>query len=450
MRQPITLLFLCFVCFAQAQISITGDDMPRPNDTIRLSETLMDSILRSNYLQTGENLAWNFEHLTPFRQTVKEYKRAITTPYGFFFLGFNRYGVKQFDSLGVSQFQFKDVYQYFKSDSREFRVEGIGLRFQGVPLPAYYSDEDEIYQFPLEYGDRDSSTFSFEISIPALGSYESVGYRLNKVDAWGKVTTPYGSFDCIRVMSEIVATDSIGTNDFKLGLPNVRRTYKWLTNDEAEPILAIEGNVIAGDFVVTRVRYRDVFRTIGDIGEELAPSADFVADNLTPRVTDTVRFTSNSTQLSLHEWSITPSTFSFVENTTANTRNPVVVFNEMGEYNVQLKVTNAFGEADTLKNAYIIVDEISTNKNINAIESITLFPNPTDEILQLDFTLKKDQNIQFRIFDSMGRLVLQTPRKYESRGQKDQLIDVTNLVSGVYWLEILTEEGKVYHSFMVE
>ncbi|MEN0046645.1 MAG: hypothetical protein AAF806_06285, partial [Bacteroidota bacterium] len=383
MKQPITItLLLCCYFFNSAQIRITGDDMPRVNDTLRLSETFLDSTSAAIYQTSGENVVWNFEHLRPLRQTVQKYERAISTPYGFFFLGFNRYGVKQLDSLGVGQFQFRDVYQYFKSDSREFRVEGIGLKFQGVPLPAYYGDEDEIYQFPLEYNDRDSSTFSFSINLPALGSYESVGYRINQVDAWGNIKTPFGEFDCIRVVSDVVSTDSIGVSEIKLGLQNVRRSYKWLAKGVEVPILEIEGNFVAGRFIPTRVRYRDNYRNISDEALDFAPTVAFEANDLMPNVGDTVRLRSNSSDLTLHEWSISPETYIFAENTNANSRNPVVLFGEAGTYDVSLKVTNTFGSADTTKLAYIMVSPFSSTQELKKEFELEIFPNPAADYLE--------------------------------------------------------------------
>lgn len=443
MKQPIiiTLLLLCYFT-SHTQIRITGDDMPSVNDTLRLSETFLDSTSAAIYQERGENIEWNFEHLRPLRQTVQKYERAISTPYGFFFIGFNRFGVKQLDSLGVGQFQFREVYQYFKSDSREFRVEGIGLKFQGVPLPAYYGDEDEIYQFPLEYNDRDSSTFSFSINLPALGSYESVGYRINQVDAWGSIKTPFGEFDCIRVVSDVVSTDSIGAVGVKIGIPNVRRSYRWLAKDVEVPILEIEGNFVAERFIPTRVRYRDFYRNLNDVVEDLAPTVAFEANDLRPNVGDTVRFRSNSSDLTLHEWSISPEAYIFADNTNINSRNPVVIFEEVGNYDVSLNVTNTFGSADTTKLEYIIVSPISSTIKILEEVGVEIFPNPATDYLELKWKNTKVQETNIYIYDSIGKLL----KQLNSQNQ----IDISDLGVGIYFLEIEVGEKKQIKTFIVE
>lgn len=451
MRQPITLFFLFFLYAAHAQIVIDGDDMPQVNDTVRVSDSFLDSMARANYTLSGEDVFWDFQQLTPVRQTVRKYERAINTPYGVFFLGLNRYGVKQFDSLGVAQFQFRNVYQYFRSNSRDFRVEGLGLNFQGVPLPAYFSDEDELYQFPLAYGDRDSSTFSFSLSLPGVGGYESVGYRINNVDGYGTILTPYGRFECLRLVSEVVANDSITAAGVSLGLPSVRRSYQWLTKGEKVPLLEINGNVVNGTFFPTRVRYRDRFRTIDeiDINEALRPQADFTTDLRNLTLSDTIQLTSTSTEASLHEWTLSPATYTFVDGTTRNSRDPKIAFQAAGIYDVSLSVDNTFGRADTTKIAYLQVDPVVSTATLSQTDiAVQVFPNPTDDYLNIQLFDQDVHNIQLQLFNQKGQLLLM--QKYTARAKAIHQIMVSQLPSGLYWLEIKTARGTARRAVLIE
>lgn len=450
MKQPITLFLLLFIHLAQAQIIIDGDDMPQVNDTVRVSDSFLDSMARADYTLTGENILWDFQQLVPISQTVRDYERAINTPYGVFFLGFNRYGVKQFDSLGVAQFQFRNVYQYFRSNSRDFRVEGLGLNFQGVPLPAYFSDEDELYQFPLAYGDRDSSTFSFSLALPAIGGYESAGYRINTVDGFGTISTPFGSFECIRLVSEVVANDSINAAGVSFGLPTVRRSYQWLAKGEKVPVLEISGNVVGGTFFPTRVRYPDRFRTIGEVVETLQPQADFTSNLLNLTVLDTIQLTSTSTESSLHEWALSPATYEFVEGTTRNSRDPKIAFQAAGIYNVSLSVTNTFGRADTTKIGYLQVDPvISTTSTLAQPEvAVQVFPNPTNNYINIQLLDQEISEVQLRLFDAKGQLLL--TKKYTAKAKEVHQLAVSQLPSGLYWLEVKTAVGKTRKAILVE
>ncbi|MEL6943758.1 MAG: T9SS type A sorting domain-containing protein, partial [Bacteroidota bacterium] len=282
----------------------------------------------------------------------------------------------------------------------------------------------------------------FSINLPALGSYESVGYRINEVDAWGNIKTPFGEFDCIRVVSDIVSTDSIGAAGFKIGIPNVRRSYKWLAKGVEVPILEIEGNFVAERFITTRVRYRDFYRDLEDVVDGLAPSVAFEADNLTPNVGDTVRLISNSSDLTLHEWFISPESYSFVENTSANSRNPVVIFEEVGNYDVSLNVTNTFGSADTTLLEYIMVSPISSTAKVTEKIAVEIFPNPASDYIELQFNANQFQQATIKIYNETGKLLKQIQAKNR--------IDISELISGIYFMEIEMGDQRSVQSFLVD
>jgi len=249
------LLFLLLSLNAFSQITITSADMPSANDTIRY--TNIDPMAIDVNI-TGPNYNWVFDTVSPGSQGLYNYQNALQTPYAFYFFGLNKYGLKTADSIGVGAFSFKEVYSFFKKSNGKFEAEGIGMKYQGLPLAAYYGDNDEIYTFPLNYQDRDSSTFDFSISLGGSMEYKKNGYRINQVDGWGTVKTPYGTANCIRLVSSIYSIDSIIFNGFGFGFPNDTRTYKWLTNTEKIPYLEVEGSVLFNNFAPTSARYRGV------------------------------------------------------------------------------------------------------------------------------------------------------------------------------------------------
>ncbi len=284
MKEILSLLALLVSIQGIAQITISRDDMPRADDTLRYSISNVDATSEAIYTQTGENFSWDFTHLEPIQQRVANYERAWQTPYALFFLGFDKYGTQIIDTLGFGEFALTDVYDFYQVKESAFEAEGRGFRIAGgIPTAASFSDDDEIYQFPLTYGRVDSSTFAFEIGFQDIFNYQSQGYRINRVDGWGKISTPYGTFDCIRLVSDIVAFDTIQAQGFDLGFQQTRREYKWLANDEAYPILQINGLVNDGNFTPTTLRYRDDYRMVdllsstdeflvGEYGVKIAPN----------------------------------------------------------------------------------------------------------------------------------------------------------------------------------
>lgn len=258
MKKLITYLFLVLLSApAWAQITISNSNMPAAGDTFRYANVQAISS-NINVSKTGTNYLWDVSNLSKTDETILEYKRSAQTPYAFYF--FNTYGTLVADNLGFGQFSLSEVYNFYKNTSSNFTAEGIGFKFNGIPLGGFYTDKDEIYKFPLEYADRDSSSFKVTVAIPGLGSYKQGGTRINKVDGWGKVITPYKTYNnCIRIKSEISQVDSFSvTQPFPVsfGFPSTRTEYKWLSNEDKVPVLETSGSTIAGNYVPTTVRYR--------------------------------------------------------------------------------------------------------------------------------------------------------------------------------------------------
>lgn len=259
-KSTLILVILCFVIFsAKSQIAITSASMPGSGDTIRYSSSIPNGI---NFASTGANYFWNYSTLTMQRQDLYEYKAALQTPYSFYFLGLNKYGLKISDSIGVGTFQFKDIFNFFQKTTTVFKTEGIGFKYNNIPLAGYYSDDDELYQFPLNYLDRDSSNFAFSVTIGTGISYSQRGYRINEVDGWGSIKTPYDSVACLRLISTSYGIDSINFNGFGFSFPNIQRSYKWLSTTEKIPVLEISGQYQNNNFNPNQVRYRDIYRSV--------------------------------------------------------------------------------------------------------------------------------------------------------------------------------------------
>ena len=254
---------------ALAQPVITNADMPVAGDTLRMS-TAATVGSPVDVTQTGANFTWDYSALTPNGQTLLSYKNANSTPYVLYF--FNQFGQKIADSIGVGTFKFTNVYTFFKKSATKYQADGIGLSYSGFPLGSPYTDKDDIFKFPLQYNDRDSDTYAYEVSLPAVGTYGSKGYRITEADGWGTLTTPYGTFQTLRVKSTIMATDTIGISavSFGFAFPNNRIEYRWLAVGQRAPLLIVTGSVLAGQFAPTSLQYRDNARSFAGIANVAA------------------------------------------------------------------------------------------------------------------------------------------------------------------------------------
>lgn len=401
-----------------AQITITQTSMPAADDTIRYSSAAAAG-LSLNIQQKGASQSWDYSKLVANGQDIYRYASANKTPYLLYF--FNQIGLKTADSLGAGPIMLKNIYSFYTKNATVFKQEGIGYSYQGFPLAAQNKDDDEIYQFPLKYGDSDVSTFNFRFAIPGnIFTYVQAGVRTNVVDGWGSIVTPYKTYpNVLRVKTLVNGTDSLITQFGKVPIPRRQVIYKWLSADEKIPVLEITGTETAGNFTANQIRFRDKY--LGLVNP-LRPRAGFVVSKNSGFVTaDTFNFTDRSRPFANSwNWQITPAqAVSFVGGTNAGSHNPRVVFRQEGLYNVTLVATNAFGSDDTTAPGAISIQYGLGNKGFNA-SSTSFYPNPSNGSI----TMLKSGLLQ--VTDCTGKLV------YVAEAVKNSNVELAHLPKGMY------------------
>ncbi len=261
-------LFLFSILWAslelQAQISIGRIHMPQARDTFRYITASPTDFL-SQVGQDGPEQTWVFNS-SALTSSLVEYKASAQTPYSFYFA--NTIGLKIADEVGAGQFKLTDMYQFYSATNTSWKAEGLGFSISLAPLPlaGRYSNEDEIYQFPLNYNDRDSSTFRVRISIPGLGAYSQTGYRITEVLGYGEVIVEDDTFECLKVKSIIYQQDTLESQFTNLAFPNNRIEYRWLVREFRAPVVEITGTEVAGNFVPGLSRYLVIPATSGGGG----------------------------------------------------------------------------------------------------------------------------------------------------------------------------------------
>lgn len=243
---------------SNAQISIGQNDMPNEGDTIRYSTSL--DIGSINYSETGSNYTWDFSELIPISQSVDTFVSVFDAPLIYqavFFLSSNlAKPLQSFDE--IPGFQVTDPYEFYKNSSSEYKLVGYGVTLNSIPIPNKFEEADVIYQFPLNYENVDSSYSSYEYDIPSLGYLGGWKKRVNYADGWGTLITPFGTFQTLRVRSEIVQFDSIYLDSLGMGLPLTRNytEYKWLGNDFGLPLCKVTDD----DLLPPQIEYLDSVR----------------------------------------------------------------------------------------------------------------------------------------------------------------------------------------------
>lgn len=451
MKKIIFLFSLISSIHLTAQITITTADMPVVGDTLRYSISAIDSTLFADYERSGANLTWNFDSLLPLRQGVRRFVNSSQTPYNSVP---PRTANLLADTLRIEGFELYDVYNFYNNDSTSFSLDYRGATaptgFANIPISQSYVDKDEVLQFPLNYLDRDSSTFKFEFDNafpPAY--YASEGYRINNVDAWGTISTPFGTFSCLRVVTDIITYDTVSFSGNNVGVNSHTREYSWVSNQIGMPLLHLSGNVIDSVFVPLRVEYRDSVR------EELIkflPVARFSSETEIIDLGQNVHITNDSRSVltATYQWNISPSTFTYTGGTSSTSRDEIVFTPaDTGFYTVQLIAINADGRDTLTETNFITVNGPTSIKNLdNEFSSkIELYPNPSKAGQQVNLKFSEAISVdKIELLDLKGATLnsIQVNKQL-----KDFELNLP-LTDGIYFVKIYSNQTIGVKRIVVE
>ena len=104
----------------------------------------------------------------------------------------------------------------------------------------------------------------------------------------------------------------------------------------------------------------------------------------------------------------------------------------------------AFGLFAAVGNNVVALPLLTTTSvSQQAVEALQLraFPNPANDRLQLEFSLERDQEVAFRVFDMQGRLVKDLAAVQMNSGVNTQSIELAGLSTGLYNVQVITSEG---------
>lgn len=101
---------------------------------------------------------------------------------------------------------------------------------------------------------------------------------------------------------------------------------------------------------------------------------------------------------------------------------------------------------------YIFIDNVQfTNPlsidKIMDLSELKLFPNPTTDELNVSLNMKISDNVNFSIINANGQLVMSAD-EFLSEGNQQTTLNVSNLATGVYILNIQTEGGVTQRKFV--
>lgn len=264
LKKLLILLVLALPQLGSAQITVTNADMPSANDLIRFSLAPPSTVV--NLTQSGANATWDFSGLVAQSQDIDSFLSVTSAPLTYLLaFGFTSNLYSRGEGLNsIAGVQFSDVQNFYNKSTTSYRQTGFGANVNGLPTPIVFGNDDFIYRFPLVFGDIDTSDSDYSLVVPGLAAVSGEQRRINVVDGWGSLTTPYGSFNTLRVVTTLTGEDSVFLDTLGFGFTFPRpltREYKWIANGQDIPVLQINTTEqLFGQETVTRIKYRDSLR----------------------------------------------------------------------------------------------------------------------------------------------------------------------------------------------
>ncbi len=257
------------------QIVIDGSGFISPGSSLNYENASPMWLLNQDLLgQGGENAEWDIGDWQMLDNTVETYGSLDTLPIinQLFFNNQLLYPAS-FSTvvLPVGQgiidlplpVEISDGYSYFRKDETGYYNTGTSFIISGFPLATPNDSVERIYKFPMYYGDTVATSLAYFISLPTLGAYGQHGTRTSVIDGSGVLTTPYGTYDVLRVRAVINTTDTLYVDQLGFGQTIVRPEqidYAWLSPEVAGPVLkmsVVNGAVISaqllGDSVISGI-----------------------------------------------------------------------------------------------------------------------------------------------------------------------------------------------------
>jgi hypothetical protein len=269
----------------------------------------------------------------------------------------------------------------------------------------------------MNYGQTWSSDAGFTLSLPGTGYISRQKNRTSEVDGWGTLTTPFGSFQTLRVKSIIAEHDSIYIDSlgWGYGLDRTITEYKWLGNDQGIPLLQVteEGPLVTAT-------YRDFYRM------QFQPLSVTLDPDTTIFHGDTITLTAKASgglQPYQYLWSTldTGKTLTITPDET-QTYTVLVIDSQLNAGFAQQTVTVDFPSG--------------TDQNAGSL--FTIHPNPAENQTFLRF-LPGTEPVTLNLYNASGQRV---KNLYIENPEKPFCLDLSGFSPGPYLLQLVTS-GKI-------
>ncbi|MEX2590893.1 MAG: T9SS type A sorting domain-containing protein, partial [Chitinophagales bacterium] len=171
------------------------------------------------------------------------------------------------------------------------------------------------------------------------------------------------------------------------------------------------------------------------VNTEPDPDFDYTVNGATVNLTDESRY--NPTNW---KWTVTNASLP-----TRSTRNTNYNFSENGIFEVCLEVGNEWNARFGVSKKQLCQDVEIVGVGINEIELneiFTLYPNPTEAIVNINYSSSEIKNLNISVFNLVGKEILN--QNFSNAANAATLkLDLSGNADGLYLVRIQTDKGVI-------
>lgn len=138
------------------------------------------------------------------------------------------------------------------------------------------------------------------------------------------------------------------------------------------------------------------------------------------------------------------STSAWTPTSANDWRNETVSLNAyIGQSSVFVKFvsTNGYGNNLYLDNINL-TSVTGIDEQNSTVNGMLLFPNPANDLMNVNFTLSQNENVTVNVYNTVGELVSSTAMGQLSAGNQSAQLNTANLSNGMYVVELVAGDSK--------
>lgn len=356
-----TLIILLVSNVLYAQPEYTLSNYAKADSSYLISVGSGADIAITNFVQTGEDYIWDYSDLEITTQRDFIFKTRDNSGYFESFMATCLLGggtiftcpgtwnnlsnlVKsQNEGAFLVQAEIENYSEFQKTSNQKVDATMIGVTMKmgetSYPITIKYTAPDVLLKFPMTISNKDSSESGFNSNFNSLG-YDIIikrwQKRVNSVDGWGSLVTPYTSFaQTLRMLTRIERIDTLIYEGDTVAMPTTEILVQWWSPNYGQPVLIATGNQTENGVVFTSATFIDTLRC-------LEPRMLFTSYPIQPIVDATERFVDvtfvNLSQNCTHfEWNFGDP---LSASNSSTLKNPIHRYTSGGNYEVTLTARN--------------------------------------------------------------------------------------------------------------